>query len=517
MKKFFYILLFLGMIACDEYFHKEEISIGLIEDERELAVAADGVYGLLAEAFNSYDGLGFYNPNVKGDDLRNDYPGYLSCKVTQTIPDEYYQRTSENWKSLYAVIVSSNNIIKQYGQIPQNDLRTRNILGEVYFLRAYCYFRLTRVYGQIPLVDDIEIDYLEPAASFGDIYAFIEKDLTLAISLLPGSSNEARVPGVTSHRGTAKAFLAEVYLNWAGYPVSDLTKYKLSADMAEQVIDSADYFGFGLLDDYADLWNDNYLVNKESVFSLHFADPRYSNNPAEINLVYRGNLWRTPVSDIDNSVFWSDNMIIYFPAVENKFFDLFPGGYRKETTFFTDYYDSNGERIHLDHSNGCARIGYRKFYYDPVIVEGRQFYTYENLDLFLGSSKAYLFRFAHTLLTFAEAAARSGNLTGKAYECVNKIRRRANQIDPDFPSIYDLQPGLSAEAFADSVVWERAWELAGEPEGRWFDLVRTGLFEKLQDFRYENEGGVPEYPVSEHIYSSLPPEDQLLNPFLKNK
>ena len=44
--------------------------------------------------------------------------------------------------------------------------------------------------------------------------------------------------------------LAEVYLCWAGYPVKDISKYTLAAMEAGEVIDSADYFGFGLLDDF---------------------------------------------------------------------------------------------------------------------------------------------------------------------------------------------------------------------------------------------------------------------------
>ena len=67
------------------------------------------------------------------------------------------------------------------------------------------------------------------------------------------------------------------------------------------------------------------------------------------------------------------------------------------------------------------------------------------------------------------------------------------------------------------MIWERAWELAGESEGRWFDLIRTGLINKLEDFRYEYEGGVPFYPISEEDYYSSPPsEDQLLDPLLNN-
>ena len=109
------------------------------------------------------------------------------------------------------------------------------------------------------------------------------------------------------------------------------------------------------------------------------------------------------------------------------------------------------------------------------------------------------------MLTYAEAAARSGNPDQKAYECVNEIRRRAHHLDLHTSSVYDLQPGLSPEVFADSVVWERAWELAGELEGRWFDLLRLEKVGDLPELRNADEGGPP-YGYDKSVYFSPVPQ-----------
>ena len=69
----------------------------------------------------------------------------------------------------------------------------------------------------------------------------------------------------------------------------------------------------------------------------------------------------------------------------------------------------------------------------------------------MGQTTIYI-PLCHTLLTYAEAKARSGQLDASAYEAVNMVRRRANKVDINSPSKYDLQPGLSATQFADSVV-----------------------------------------------------------------
>jgi hypothetical protein len=129
-----------------------------------------------------------------------------------------------------------------------------------------------------------------------------------------------------------------------------------------------------------------------------------------------------------------------------------------------------------------------------------------------------LLRYAQTLLTYAEASARSGKLDALAYEAVNKVRRRANKLACDVPSKYDLTPTLTTEQFLDSVVWERAWELCLEPEGRWFDIIRLDLKDKLADYRDKKEKSntVPDVLLTDDWYFFLiPQEDRWVNPNFK--
>jgi hypothetical protein len=74
---------------------------------------------------------------------------------------------------------------------------------------------------------------------------------------------------------------------------------------------------------------------------------------------------------------------------------------------------------------------------------------------------------------YAEAQAMAdGTPNTNSYQYVNMVRRRAQGLPVATPNIsVDLVPGLSASAFRDSVVQERAWEFAGEWT-RWHDLVR---------------------------------------------
>jgi starch-binding outer membrane protein, SusD/RagB family len=344
--------------------------------------------------------------------------------------------------------------------------------------------------------------------------------------LLPKNNDSARVRYVTPHRGTAKALLAEVYLSWAGYPANDILKYALAAKEAGETIDSAAYFGFELLDDFAWLWDKPHFYNSESVFSLYIP-----NSPTTRGSDFNVDYISSNIDALYSGFYTNDSLFLtpernmnivpsYFPA-EVNFYNSYPTGYRKNITFYTTIYLSAPDTgsIYVDKVDPKSRIGYKKFYFDPTL-EDCIFYTGSNLQyshiihLYLGTPRIYLFRYAQTVLTYAEAKARAGQPDVKAYECVNQIRRRANQLDLNAPSKFDLT-GLSSEAFADSVVQERAWELCGETEGRWYDLVRLEKVEELATLRNKDEGGPPFGVYNKSVYfSAIPDDDIILNPQL---
>jgi hypothetical protein len=256
-------------------------------------------------------------------------------------------------------------------------------------------------------------------------------------------------------------------------------------------------------------------MNSESVFSVYFPKPAIFTVDAFVKTkipypgVGGGSLQLTPTS----SGIW-----LFFYPTEVNFFNNYPPGYRKEITFFKTIYvpKSMGDApktgyIDIDKVTICNRIGYRKFYYQ--CYEGKDGLE-SPFSILVGIPRVYIFRYTQTMLTYAEAMARSGQLNAQAYECVNQIRRRAHQLDLNTPSAYDLPSGMSSIAFADSVVQERAWELCGEPEGRWFDLVRLEMVEDLPKLRNPDEGGTPSSFDKSVYFSPIPDADIILNPNL---
>ncbi len=499
-----FLIILILLTDCKKLLHEEKISIGRITSYEQLVNAVGGVYGSMV---NNFKDNGFYDANIKGDDINlgeSDYYWYYYTKTGSYDANQYTPlNNSVVWESMYQTIASANNIINQYKPVLSQNTQTQQILGEIYMIRAYCYYRLTRTYGQVPIIDNIDISYNNIKASFIDIYKFIETDLKIAKEILPKNNNNARVAYVTPHRGTAKAILAEVYLSWAGYPIKDITKYTEAVKESGEVIDSAAYFGFNLLNDFAWLWDKTHFLNQESVFSIYFP------NPSNSRLVYFYYNLNVNIASYSGGYGFGDhyitpnlNITTYYFPVEVNFFNNYPEGYRKEITFYSTIYIPSYFQntaidtgyIHINKVNVNSRVGYRKFYYEPYEEDYTANYKYNGkvdsvlYHLFIGSPRIYLFRYASTMLTYAEAMARSSQPDVKAYDCINQIRRRAHHLDLNASSIYDIQTGLSSEAFADSVVWERAWELCGEPEGRWFDLIRLEMVEDLPKLRNPIEG-----------------------------
>jgi len=135
------------------------------------------------------------------------------------------------WKAAYAYIYQCNICIE--GLQKSTEVSTaikKQLLGEVLFVRALCYYYLVNLYGEVPLVlgTNAEVNALLSRAPGDQVYQQIETDLTTA------SDNLMAVKLTTiPTKYAAQALLARVYLyrkNWSK-----------AADMASAVINSMQF------------------------------------------------------------------------------------------------------------------------------------------------------------------------------------------------------------------------------------------------------------------------------------
>jgi starch-binding outer membrane protein, SusD/RagB family len=179
----------------------------------------------------------------------------------------------------YGAINTLNGIFEYAPSIPESELTAANLsiyLGHAYFLRAYHYFYLVTMYGDVPLhttfiTTPSQADTKAPA---DDIYALIVADLTEAINRLPNAP-AAPFTGKTATAATAKWLLSKVYLTrgWKNESQDDFT---LAYNTAKELIDTRATYGLDLWQDYADAFRPANDYGKETLLVIdHSADPKY--------------------------------------------------------------------------------------------------------------------------------------------------------------------------------------------------------------------------------------------------
>jgi len=517
MKRYITILLALMLFSCDTFFHEEDNPYLKIDKQQEKIDLINGIYTRLVRVHD-----GDYFKVSRAEDL-NYYINYnfngngSGCGSGDIV--NYTQIIGNIYVNLYTAIININNLL-----LVLTERDDKALLGELYFLRAYSYFKLARLFGTPPLIEDITVNYYVEKPSYKDVYGFIEKDMLKALEFLPETYTDARIPGETPHKGTAKALLAEIYLAMAGYPVLDESKYAEAARLSGEVIQQADFYNFALQNDFAALWKEENKHDKENIFGLFFSSGS-ENNWNKIGQIHLS-FYYFSSSYSDYGIFSSYEL--YGPYnPEMKFFDTFPNNYRKYNSYVTGIYS------HISYNFQDSMVYSLQFVpFNPLLDPCRfvgsavslkwagDYLKYNNSDYpdtydIKPASTLYLLRFAQTLLTYAEAKVRSGKLDQSAFDAVNKIRRRANHLDLNSTSKYDLPANLTTEQFIDSVVWERAWELSGEPDGRWFDIIRLNLKDKLAGYRYPKDKPtiIPDiYLTKDWYFYQIPQEDRWANP-----
>ncbi|MCR5312832.1 MAG: RagB/SusD family nutrient uptake outer membrane protein [Bacteroidaceae bacterium] len=161
-----------------------------------------------------------------------------------------------DWQNYYAAIHRANSLIMREGQISWSSDKTHGTyIGEARAIRAMCYFDMVRLWGNIPLITDLDFSKTtqdDPK----DVYALIISDLKYAAENIPEDAYPKSEAATNDGRVTkyaAEALLARVYLFYTGYygeEPADLTKAEALA-YVEDVISSQKY---SLVPEFKNLW-----------------------------------------------------------------------------------------------------------------------------------------------------------------------------------------------------------------------------------------------------------------------
>ena len=166
----------------------------------------------------------------------------------------------EFWQSTYETIAQANNVIAYVTPMDFDATAKNRLVAEAKFLRAFSYFHLVNIFGEVPYKDKPQTtnEAIHVGLSTVDaIYGHIEQDLKDAIPALQTAPTEAG--HVT--QGAAYAMLAKVYLFRQQY-----------ADCLAQITALEGLQQYELEDNYADLFKRGGEDSKEVIFGLRFAN-----------------------------------------------------------------------------------------------------------------------------------------------------------------------------------------------------------------------------------------------------
>jgi hypothetical protein len=394
------------------------------------------------------------------------------------------------WNGLYSVIAQTNLVLEKVPAImPMDETRKAQILGEARFLRAWAYFYLVRLYGDVPLITKPQTtaseDFLPQRKPLEEGYALIVDDLTQAEAAgLPWLDASGR-----ASRAAVKSMLAKVYLTMAGQPLNKGTEYyRLAATTAKDVMDNA---GISLFASYADLHSLAQENRGEHIFQIQYL-ASIAGNPMQQLLL----------PNFKNVSAYSDEVGSTVPTIQ--FYNSYePNDLRakdREGFFYTSYYDGG----------------------DGALKQLNAPYIFKHFDVAAngtsgtkGTAQADLnwpqIRYADVLLVYAEAQNRAdGSPNAQAYEALNSIRRRA-QIP--------VLSGLSQTAFEEAVWRERWHELCYEGV-TWFDMVRlrkayneaTNGFDDFAGHKFPDNPNI--VLAEKHLLFPLPTAEMRNNPNL---
>lgn len=398
------------------------------------------------------------------------------------------------WPQSYAIIGAANQAIAGADLVSGEQETIDAIAAQAYFYRAFAYYHLVRLFGDIPYIDFAVSDISTVAdiskTPADEVYTHIIADLQFAKDHLPNTQPTRSQPS----KATAAAYLASVYLT--------IKDYQKSYTEAKYVIDNAGNFNLALEADFQDLFNADKAANLvEPLFTIDFIG---LSNDGLLGTDYMASVtgMRADESEKSHGGGWT----VSVPT--EKVFDTWnERDYRRAVSFDTTAIFNGTVHPYTEFANfsplGVNRAHIAKYYRYPGLCGS---------NARLSSNNYITMRYAEVLLIAAEAA---NEITGGSSEAVgylNLIRQRARNRDgnvSNYPP--DVTGSLSQSQLRDIIIEERRLELAFEFK-RWYDIKRLKIGPQV--FGSDGLEPHPNFSESRDYLLPLPGDELSRNPNL---
>ncbi|MDR6786455.1 hypothetical protein ABIE26_005358 [Pedobacter africanus] len=369
-------------------------------------------------------------PGAENSDLYNFYQNSLTSSSNVSY-------LSATYNKLYLVNESVEGLTKPSDLTPQVK---KQLLGEAKFMRAFYYFYLVNIYGEIPLIlsTDYSLNTMKGKSSQNEIYNQIIVDLKEAKELLSdlyvkGDGFTPYPNGVAERirptKWAAISLLARAYLYMKNYTSAEAESTLVLSNTSLYKLETLDKV---------------YLKNNMEAI-LQLQPVTLGNNTQDANIFLLPSSGPSP----SYPVYLSEELI-------NKF-------------------SSNDERKNMWIRN-------------VTIDDNTYFYPFKykvpatNITNNIVTEYPTVMRLAEQFLIRAEARAQLNNLFG-AISDVDEIRRRAG-----LELINDIDPLIEKAALVNEITKQRQLELFTEWGHRWFDLKRRKLVDEVMSIVTPKKG-----------------------------
>lgn len=373
----------------------------------------------LTSLYTSANGYGYtiaLNTGLSSDELVN-YSTNTSQVMCYTNSLNASNSPSNNiWINAYNYIYGANAILEGLATGNVSPVVTKQLTGEAKFLRAFWYFYLTNLFGDVPLITstNYQANAHAPRISQALVYQQIIADLKDAMNVLNANYVDATDTLISAERvrpnkSTATALLARVYLYTGDFANAEI--------QASAVIDNTALYG--LVNNLDSIFLKN---NREAIWQLMALANGYNTQEGYLFI-----LTTTPNSQ----------------AISNQLLNAFENNDKRRSKWI-----------------GVFASGANKYYY-PYKYKIQSGTVLTEYTTVLRLSELYLIR--------AEARAQQNKLDA-ALNDLNMIRSRAGLPNAVASTKSEL---LSA------ILHERQVELFTEWGHRWLDLKRTSSVDSV--------------------------------------
>jgi hypothetical protein len=458
------------------------------EDTRTALI---GVYGLMRAAMADNNAWWMYGELRNGDFSalqRQDMKAIIHGDLRAAYP---LLQSLSNWRRFYAVINAANMFLEHVGEVKERDPKyseqnMRVDIAQMRFMRAYAYFFMVSVWGDVPLITTSHDGEFEnkPREDKQTVLAFVEKELLQSAEDLPYkySSDDPQQSG---------SYYNETNTRWSGVLARKLTAYAILAHVAAwqgKYVDASVYGKF-VLDNYSKAGS-YYLSTEDLTRSGGFFKWKQDNHILGFNFDW-GHVDATFSGHLEE-------MTLAKPVIDKALPDI----YVVKDTILSVFDQPLDERFSLDTLTGAPTS--ERYFANfnsqvPIFNKVKVIQDGNTADptFRIFSSTIIITRLENITLLQAEALAVIGQQQG-AIDLLNTIR--------DLRKIKRYDQAREGDLI-DAIFRERRKELMGEG-WRWFDLIR---YNKIK----QNDPAFMQLIASDGIYWPVADEIITQNPLIK--